>query len=208
MYQEGLINLPQIRHNIAQRFAEPLVKVLCKTGVTPNVLTLIGFLCSLGAAVSIALGYPFIGGFVVLLSGAFDLLDGALARAKQQSTRFGALLDSTLDRLSEASVLFGLLILNLKQPLSPLVWLIYVVIILSMLVSYIRARAEGLGMKCEVGILSRAERIIILTLGLLLTPVYAHSVLGALCILAGLTAITVIQRLMYVWQQTKSSEEN
>ena len=172
-------------------------------------LTLLGFLVSIGAAVAIALGYKynlFIGGFLVLFSGAFDLFDGALARAKGQVTKFGALLDSTLDRLSEAVVLLWLLVFCLAQHSTWEVVLIFIALISSLLVSYIRARAEGLGMRCEVGIFTRAERVIVLALGLLLTPVYTHSLLIALGILASLALVTVIQRLIYVWQQTKKEQ--
>jgi CDP-diacylglycerol--glycerol-3-phosphate 3-phosphatidyltransferase len=139
----------------------------------------------------------------VLLSGAFDLFDGALARAKNQTTSFGAFLDSTLDRISEAALLFGLLVLyHLKQPSNPEVWLIYAALVGSILVSYMRARAEGLGIKCEVGVFTRAERVIVLALGLLLSRWIDISVLIALCIIAALAWVTVIQRFIYVRQQT------
>ena len=106
-----MINLSQIRYTVAQRSTKPIVKVLCKTRLTPNGLTIIGFILSFGAAGAIATGNLLVGGILVLFSGAFDMLDGALARAKKHCTRFGALLDSTIDRFSEAIVLLGLLIL-------------------------------------------------------------------------------------------------
>ncbi len=158
---------------------------------------------SIGAAVVIAKGYFLIGGGLILFSGAFDLFDGALARATSQSTRFGAILDSIVDRLSEAVVLLGLLILYLGQHAAWEPLLIYIALAGSIMVSYIRARAEGLGVKCEVGIFTRAERVIILALGLLLTSVYTRSPLVALCILATLAWVTVIQRFIYVKQQMK-----
>jgi CDP-diacylglycerol--glycerol-3-phosphate 3-phosphatidyltransferase len=198
-----LIDLAQLRHKAAQHSTEPIVNLLCRTRLTPNTLTILGFLGSLVAASLIALEYLFIGGLLVLLSGAFDLFDGALARAKNQTTSFGAFLDSTLDRISEAALLFGLLVLyHLTQPSNPEVWLIYAALVGSILVSYMRARAEGLGIKCEVGVFTRAERVIVLALGLLLSRWIDISVLIALCIIAALAWVTVIQRFIYVRQQT------
>jgi CDP-diacylglycerol--glycerol-3-phosphate 3-phosphatidyltransferase len=182
-----------------------VVRVLSKTGLAPNTLTLLGFLWSLAAAVVIAKEYLFIGGLLVLFSGAFDLFDGALARTKGQSTKFGAFLDSTLDRLSEAALLFGLLVLYVAQSSTLEIWLIFITLIGSASVSYARARAEGLGMKCEVGIFTRPERIIVLALGLLAG---AHGIVIALWMMAILTLVTLVQRIIYVWQQTKKEVEN
>jgi CDP-diacylglycerol--glycerol-3-phosphate 3-phosphatidyltransferase len=182
----------------AQRSTVPVVRALSKTGLTPNTLTLLGFLWSLAAAVVIAKEYLFLAGLLVLFSGAFDLFDGALARAKGQGTKFGAFLDSTLDRLSEAALLCGLLVLYATQPSTLEIWLIFITLIGSASVSYVRARAEGLGMKCEVGIFTRPERVIVLALGLLL-----NGVVIALWIMATLTLVTLVQRIIYVWQQTR-----
>lgn len=161
-----------------------------------------GFLVSVAAAVVIAKDYLLLGGGLVLLSGAFDLFDGPLARAKGQSTRFGAILDSTFDRLGEAAILLGLLILYLGQDAFREPLLIYITFVSSVLVSYIRARAEGLGMKCEVGIFTRAERIVVLALGLILAHWIDMAVLVALYVLAALASVTVIQRLIYMQQRS------
>lgn len=198
-----MINLSEARHIAAQRSTAPLVRVLSRTRLTPNTLTVMGFLVSVAAGVVVAKEYLLLGGGLVLFSGAFDLFDGPLARAKGQSTRFGALLDSTLDRLGEAVVLLGLLILYLWQSLTwePLV--IYITFAGSVLISYIRARAEGLGMKCEVGLFTRAERVIVLALGLILGHWIEEAVFIALCILAALAWVTVLQRLIYIRRCTK-----
>ena len=164
-------------------------------------LTLLGLGWAIGAAVAIAKGYFLLGGFLLLLSGAFDLFDGTLARATSQVTKFGALLDSTIDRLCEAAIFLGLLSFYLGQSFTWGPLLIFIAFVGSILVSYIRARGEGMGVKCEVGIFTRAERVIVLALGLLLTPVYSHSILIALGILAVLAWVTVIQRLVYIRQQ-------
>jgi CDP-diacylglycerol--glycerol-3-phosphate 3-phosphatidyltransferase len=196
------MRLSQIRGNTAYQFTQPVTQLLVKTRLTPNMLTLTGFVVSLGAAAAIAMGHLLLGGFLVLFSGVFDLLDGALARAKRQNTLFGALLDSTLDRLSEAALLFGLLLWGIGQNLTSevilIVIFIYVSFVGSVLVSYIKARAEGLGLACQVGVFTRAERVIVLALGLLL-----NQVLIALGILTVLTYITAAQRLLYVWQGTR-----
>ncbi len=97
------------RHRLADRFTTPAARVLSRTGVTPNTLTVMGFLVGVAAGVLVARAYFLAGGLVVLLAGAFDLLDGPVARATGKTSRFGGLLDSALDRLSEAAVLAGIL---------------------------------------------------------------------------------------------------
>jgi len=164
-----------------------------------------GFLVSMAAGAVVAGEYLLLGGCLVLFSGSFDLLDGSLARAKGQSTRFGALLDSTLDRLGEAVVLGGLLMMYLWQSDSS-IWeptVIYITFVGSVLISYIRARAEGLGMKCETGIFTRAERVIVLAIGLIIGQWIEDAVFVVLCILAAFAWVTVLQRIIYVRQSAR-----
>jgi phosphatidylglycerophosphate synthase len=195
--------LSQMRHVAAERSTASLARILSRTRLTPNTLTLTGLLVSLAAAGVIAKGYLFLGGVLLLLSGAFDLLDGPLARAKGQSTKFGAILDSTADRLGEAAVLFGLLILYVDRHSTWEPLLIYITLVSSVLVSYLRARAEGMGIKCEVGIFTRAERVIVLALGLMVGQWKDDAVLIVLCILAALAWVTVMQRLIYLKQKAR-----
>ena len=178
--------------------AEPVARLVAKTGVHPNAVTLFGFILNAGAAWLLATGHFLIGGFLVLLAGAFDLLDGALARVTGKGTIFGALLDSTIDRYSEAVLLFGLLIYFARRNDTTEVILIFAAIAGSMLISYIRARAEGLGLDAEVGIMRRTLRICTLALGLLI-----NQVLIFLWILAILTHFTAWHRLFYVWRRTR-----
>jgi len=131
-------------------------------------------------------------------------MDGALARSTNQVTRFGALLDSTFDRISDAVLLLGLLVLYLINGGTIEMVLIFLALVGSFLTSYVRARAEGIGINCPVGLFTRAERVIILALGLLLNPLYELSILIALLLVVVLGFFTVGQRLIYVWQQTKS----
>jgi CDP-diacylglycerol---glycerol-3-phosphate 3-phosphatidyltransferase len=191
------MNLLNIRRNIAYRITGPVIRILSKSGITPNALTLINLALNIIAAYVIAAGYFLLGGVLVLVAGLFDLLDGALARSTKQATRFGAVLDSVVDRISEAAILCGLLIWYIPREETGLeIVLIFVVLIGSFLVSYIRARAEGLGWQCQVGLFTRAERVIVLAVGLLVDQVFI-----ALCILMVFVLITVVQRLVYLRKQ-------
>jgi CDP-diacylglycerol--glycerol-3-phosphate 3-phosphatidyltransferase len=199
------MNLQDIRRNLAYRITSPIVGILSKSGITPNALTLTNLALNIVAAYVIATGHFLLGGVLILGSGLFDLLDGALARFSKQTTKFGAVLDSTVDRISEAATLCGLLIWYVPQEGATLeIVLVLAVLIGSFLVSYIRARAEGLGWQCQIGLFTRAERVIVLAIGLLLSRVFIHSVFVALCVLAVFVFITVVQRLVYVWKQEKT----
>jgi CDP-diacylglycerol---glycerol-3-phosphate 3-phosphatidyltransferase len=193
-----LVNLSEVRHTAAEYSTARLVNVIRKTRVTPNILTLIGLAVSGVAGAMIGLDYLLLGGVLVLVSGVFDLLDGPLARATGQTTRFGAVLDSTCDRLGEAAVLLGLLVLYLDHHSFWEPILIYTTLVTSVLVSYVRARAEGLGLKCEVGIFTRAERVAVLALGLMVGYWIDKAVLVSLCVLTAFALVTVIQRLVHI----------
>ena len=198
------MNLQGIRRNLAYRITGPVVGVLSKSGITPNTLTLINLALNIVAAYVIATGHLVVGGALILGAGLFDLLDGALARFSEQTTKFGALLDSTVDRICEAATLCGLLFWYVSLEGATLaIVLTLVVLVGSFLVSYIRARAEGLGWQCQVGLFTRAERVIVLAIGLLVSGVSASSVFVALCVLAVFVLVTVAQRLGYLWKQQK-----
>jgi CDP-diacylglycerol--glycerol-3-phosphate 3-phosphatidyltransferase len=189
----------------AHRLAEPVGRVVAKTRVPPNFLTILGFLFNVGVAWMISRGpdlFP-IAGFLIIVAGIFDLLDGAVARHTNKATKYGALLDSTLDRLSEAVLLFGLLWYFVwQQDTSLEVILIFAIIVGSLLISYVRARAEGLGLDAEVGIMRRTVRILTLSIGLMLSP-FGPLLLVALWGLAILTNLTAVHRLIYVWYKAR-----
>lgn len=195
-----------VRKAIAYYLTQPAVRLLARTPVTPDALSWFGFLVTVGAAVLVVTGHLLVAGLVVLGAGYFDILDGALARSTNRATRFGAVLDSTLDRLAEAALLFGILGLFLFTEAPPFLFtflaqewsilLVFATLLGSFLVSYIRARAEALGLECPVGLFTRTERVIVLALGLLLNQVTV-----ALAIIVLLSFITVSQRLVYVWRQ-------
>jgi CDP-diacylglycerol--glycerol-3-phosphate 3-phosphatidyltransferase len=194
--------LAKIRRSLAWYFTGPVIRLIAKTKLSPNALTIIGFLLSLVIAWVLGTGHLFLGGFLVLFSGWSDLLDGALARATGRTTRFGALFDSVIDRLSEAALLSGLLWFYAAQGSFQESLLIFAVFVGSVMVSYVRARAEGLGLESQVGLFTRPERLILLALGLILSPIDL-ALLIVLWILAVGTNLTAIQRLVYVWQKTR-----
>jgi CDP-diacylglycerol--glycerol-3-phosphate 3-phosphatidyltransferase len=198
------MNLAELRRIAARRITEPLNTALVRSRLKPNTLTCCALAISLIAAATIATNHLLIGGFLVLFSGLFDILDGALARLTNQATRFGALLDSTFDRISDAVLLLGLLALYIRSGGTIEIVLIFLALIVSLLTSYVRARAEGLGVNCPIGLFTRTERVIILALGLLFSPLYKFSIFIALLILVVFGFVTVVQRLLYVWRQTKA----
>ena len=190
------------RRDIASSITRPLVAALARTPITPNALTWTGLVIAIAAAVLIGTGHLFAAGFVVLGGSLFDMLDGALARGTGRTSHFGAILDSTLDRSSEAVVLIGLLAFYaaagsvVGAVVVGLVWLT------SLLVSYIRARAEAIQIDCEVGVFGRPERVFLMVLGLWLSSVSGVLLIIALWTIAALSLVTVVQRLHHVWRQT------
>lgn len=203
---------PSALRPLVSPLVERPMAALAKAGVSPNLVTTLGFLVTVGAGVAYFLGEIQIGGLLVLLGGLLDVVDGAIARAGGKQSKFGSFYDSTLDRASEVVVLLGVLSLyNGSNPRLGEPWMIYVVAAAmagSLLVSYTRARAEGLGIDCKVGLMQRAERIILLggsTLffgswrdGLVLTWVIVA--------MAVLTNLTALYRIYWVWRHLNHTE--
>ena len=187
----------------SQLVLRPIARVMGRLGLTPNMLTMIGVGLNVLVAVVLARGSLVLGGVLLLLSSSFDALDGTLARLTGQQSQFGAFFDSTLDRYSEAIVYGGLLYYFLQKDASTETMLVYAAIIGSLMVSYARARAEGIGAECKVGLLTRAERMVVLAAGLilgLLTP--------ALWVVAILSNLTALQRILHVRRVTQASPES
>jgi len=193
-------DLSRGRSAIANRLTEPLARLLVRTGLTPNAVSWIGFILALGAAALIITAHPFAAGWVIVVAGFFDILDGALARRLKKVTPFGGVLDSTLDRLSEAALLLAILVAFGWSGL--MVLLVFLALLGSLLVSYTRARAEAAGVECRVGLFTRAERVVVLALGLLLSQ-FDYTLVIALAIITVFSFFTFVQRLVYVWQQTR-----
>jgi CDP-diacylglycerol---glycerol-3-phosphate 3-phosphatidyltransferase len=195
--------MEKFRRDISVRLTNPLVQALAHTSITPDMLTWVGFCLTVVAGILIGTGHLFIGGWMVLVAGAFDLLDGALARYKAKTTVFGSALDSTLDRLSEAVLLLAIMTWYVQNDFG---WMVIVcggTLVGSFMVSYVRARAEGLGLELKEGIFTRVERVIVLSLGLLFGK-WSIILISALLIILVLSFITAGQRLFLVWQKTKN----
>ena len=175
-----------------------LVRPLARAGISPNILTLIGFLAMLAVASVLAGGHERLGGLLIIPVALLDALDGALARSTGKTTVFGAFFDSTLDRFAEIALYLGLLYLYRDNPVAVL--LVYLAITGSLMVSYTRARAEGLGLECKVGWFTRLERLATLVVGLVL-----ERTVVALLVLAVFSNLTAVQRLWHVWRTAASS---
>lgn len=166
--------------------------------ISPNLLTVIGFVLMVAIGLLLALGLFMQAGVMIAIAGLFDALDGGLARHTGQVTKFGAFLDSTLDRLAEAALYGGLLWWYAQQGANFELLLVYVTIIGSLMVSYTRARAEGVNIECKVGLFTRFERVMVLVLGLL-----SGQMTVALIVLAIFSGVTVCQRIWHVYQTTE-----
>lgn len=175
--------------------------------ITPNVLTLFGFVLNAIVAYLLATQHLVWGGVMMLFAGLFDMLDGALAKITNQVTDFGGFLDSVVDRYSEAVILFGMLLFYYQEPNNDglvQIVLLYTILVGSMMISYARSRAGMLGIANEVGLLARPERIILLGIGLLVPTILLDPILW---ILAIGTQITAIQRIFYVYQVTHGKNQ-
>jgi CDP-diacylglycerol--glycerol-3-phosphate 3-phosphatidyltransferase len=185
----------------AQRLASAarLVKV------SPNVITMVGLAMTLVAAVLIGLNLLLPAGLVLLLAGSMDILDGAVARVSGRVQRYGAFLDSTADRYGEGAIYLGMLYLFLvRLHEDPQVFLIAAALLGSLLVSYVRARAQSLGFTCDGGWFARPERVVVIALGLMLGQLNIVLLTIVLWVLAIATNLTAMQRIFSVWSQHRS----
>ena len=182
-----------------RQLIRPLARVLSSIRVRPDTLTIAGWVLSVCAATLFALGYTKTAGAVMLFAGFFDALDGAVARESNLMSSFGAFLDSTLDRLSESAIFVGIVFFYASSSMPYEALLAGVAMTFSLMTSYTRARAEGLGFECEVGLLERAGRVVILSL---------FSLTGFLIAGVGLVAVgalvTTAQRIFHVRRLTKT----
>lgn len=179
----------------------PLARFAGRLGVHPNTITLLGLLLHVGVGIVFGLGHIRLGGVLLLLVGPVDALDGLLARALNKQSLFGSFLDSTLDRISDAVLILGLTAHYMRQGASTQVWLLLISLVAVMTVSYIRARAEAVGLTCKVGLLTRMERVLLIgilsALGLPAVMAWA---------LATLSVFTMIQRIVHVYLVSRQGE--
>jgi CDP-diacylglycerol--glycerol-3-phosphate 3-phosphatidyltransferase len=198
-----MAKLSSTRKVIANNVTQPIVRLLAKTPLTPNTITWTGFGISVIAGVLVVTEHLLAAGIVALVAGFFDMLDGALARLTERVSRFGGILDSTLDRLSEAVLLLSLLAVFVRGQQFAESILVSVALVGSLMVSYIRAKVEGLGIECKAGLFTRPERVIVLALGLLLSR-FDCALLTALAVITFFSWFTVVERMVYAWHHTRS----
>lgn len=188
----------------AQAFLDIIAGGLGKIGLTPNMLTIIGFLAMCGIGVALAFGNFALGGLLIIAAGIFDALDGSLARLTNRVSKFGAFLDSTMDRFAEGALYFGILYAFMQRGTNWVAYLVFFTLLGSLMVSYARARAEGIGVEMKEGWMTRFERIALLVIGLLLTTVFGDTpILIVLGILAVFTNLTAVQRMWLVYRATR-----
>ncbi len=180
---------------------EPTADFFIRLGLTPNMMAMLGLALNALGALLVALGQVPLGGLLVLIGGPFDGIDGAMARRLGQPTKFGAFVDSVTDRWSEMLIFMGLLYYYLTTG-DPLAWLYCLLVFLatmgSVMVSYTKARAEALGFDCNVGVLTRMERYLVMAPALLLNVPWL-----ALWIVAILANVTALQRAWHVRAQAR-----
>jgi CDP-diacylglycerol--glycerol-3-phosphate 3-phosphatidyltransferase len=176
-----------------------IVDAIAATGINPNVLTFFGMLVNFWAAVDFAMGLFGCGASLIFLAGFLDMLDGQVARREKRVTAFGGFLDSTLDRYSDMALYMGLLVFYARHGRTAYVVLAAAATAGSVMVSYARARAESLIPTCKVGFMERPERVVLLILGGAF-----DRMAPALWVIAVVSTITVIHRIVYTWQETKA----
>jgi CDP-diacylglycerol--glycerol-3-phosphate 3-phosphatidyltransferase len=208
---------PELRARV-RLVAVPIALVLGRLGLTPNALTIVGFLGTCVAAIAAASQAWVLAGVLVIAFGIFDLFDGALARATGQASKFGAFLDSTLDRTGESLVLAGVAYGCAAGGFAVGAGLAALALTFASVVTYTRAKAEALGVHGEVGVAPRPERLVILAAGLVLAGILGGvspaaeirsgsvALAIALGIIAVLSAITVIQRILHVREQLDNTQ--
>lgn len=188
----------------------PLVRLAQRLGITANRVTVAGFGIVVVAAVLIAVGQLLIGAAVLVIGSLLDAVDGALARATGGSTAFGGFLDSTLDRAAEGILYVGIVAYLVGATVDPLwpVLLALAALSGSFMVSYTRAKAEAIGLTASVGLAPRTERLVLIVAGIGLAGIgFEVGLLGAIGIIAALSAATTIQRIWHVRRQVAATQE-
>lgn len=202
--------IPRPIRNLAEALLVPIVNALIRAGIAPNTITTVSTAVVLGSGVAFGMGRIQLGGALLLLSGVGDMLDGRVARDGALVTPFGAFYDSTLDRVGDAALFGGIALFFVQGGVRPdlMIWALVAALVglsATLIVSYARARAEGLSLDCKVGIAQRAERI----LGLGIPSLFVGAgpdglvLFGIVALLAVLSVITVGQRIVYVRRITR-----
>jgi len=201
--QEDTQTFTDFLRKVFKNFLDALATFLIGLGIKPNMVTWFGLLGNIGAGALMATGHLVLGGLVMMIVVPLDALDGTMARMRGENSKYGSLVDSVTDRYSEIAIFGGLLIYLGKTGTYQDALLVFFAMIGSLMVSYVRAKAESLGFSCKIGLLSRAERYIILVPGILFGFVKV-----SLWILAILGNLTAIQRFLHVRKQAKGIAQN
>ena len=191
--------IEKVKDDVAE-ILQPSTQFLIKKRFGPDLLTMIGFVLNVCATVLFGLDYLRFAGFVVLLAGLFDLLDGQVARAGRTETSFGALLDSTVDRYSEIFIWFGIAVSFIRAEDLWTSSAVFFAMAGSLMVSYVRARVEGLGQECKVGLMQRPERVIAIGVGAIVGTLGLQIAVWAIATLANITAV---ERMLHFRKLTK-----
>ncbi|HEY8471921.1 MAG TPA: CDP-alcohol phosphatidyltransferase family protein [Natronosporangium sp.] len=182
------------------RLVDPVARSLLRLGISPDAVTLVGTAGVVAGAIWFgARGQFLVGALVVVLFALVDMVDGGMARARGYSTRFGALLDSTMDRIADGAVLGAVVYWYASQGESPTVAAGLLCLVASQVISYVKARAQSVGIACDVGLVERPERLVLLGLGALGTGLGLGWALPvALWVLGALSLVTIAQRVLHV----------
>jgi CDP-diacylglycerol--glycerol-3-phosphate 3-phosphatidyltransferase len=204
MDKKGFTVLPRSIQKWFINVLDPFIDVIIRFHVHPNHFTILGLFISIIGAVFYAKHDIRMGGLFILLGGLADVIDGKVARKTGLSSNFGALFDSSLDRYSELFMFLGTAIffVQLNHPITSI--MIFLALGGSMMVSYVRARAEGLGYECKVGIMQRPERVVYIGFSSLIHPYLLEVVIWMIAILANFTAV---QRMYHVWDLEKQEKK-
>jgi CDP-diacylglycerol--glycerol-3-phosphate 3-phosphatidyltransferase len=189
---------PRARPTSARDYQDQFRSRLIESRLTPNAISLTGFGLCVVAAVLVYKEWWLIGGIAFIVGSVCDTLDGRYSRMSGKGSPFGAFLDSTLDRIEEGVVLAAVAVSFSRSGDDLAVGAVVVAVLASLMVSYTRARAEALGVECKVGIADRAVRVVILSAGLVFAEFWGDAIMYAVYVLAALTVVTVVQRIVHV----------
>lgn len=206
-----IIFVPERVKHLFLKILSPITDFFIKRRLNPNHFTTLGLIISVFAAYLFGNGDLRWGGLLMLIGGIFDIIDGRVARATNRVTKFGALYDSTLDRYSEVMIFFGLAYYFVTDPWTignvniSLIAAVAVSVAIggSIMTSYVRARAEGLGLECKVGVMQRTERVLFISFGALIHEV---ALIIAIFLVAIFANITAIQRVYHIWTMERGKK--
>jgi CDP-diacylglycerol--glycerol-3-phosphate 3-phosphatidyltransferase len=189
---------PRARPTSAREYQDQFRSRLIESRLTPNAISLTGFALCVVAAVLVYEEWWLVGGIAFIVGSVCDTLDGRYSRMSGKGSPFGAFLDSTLDRIEEGVVLAAVAVSFSRDGNDVAVGAVVIAVLASLMVSYTRARAEALGVECKVGIADRAVRVVILSAGLVFAEFWGDAIVYAVYVLAALTVVTVVQRIVHV----------